>query len=52
MPSELQGFTDQYTISDGNETIELYHVDGPNHSDNMLIMATKIDRIFARTATA
>src|SRR5215467_5692121 len=34
---ELQTFTDQYTISDGNETIELYRVDGLNHSDNMLI---------------
>lgn len=34
---EVQGFTDQYTISDGNETIELYHVEGLNHSDNMLI---------------
>jgi glyoxylase-like metal-dependent hydrolase (beta-lactamase superfamily II) len=34
---ELQTFTDQYTISDGNETIELYHVDGLNHSDNMLV---------------
>jgi glyoxylase-like metal-dependent hydrolase (beta-lactamase superfamily II) len=33
----LQTFTDQYTISDGNEMIELYHVDGLNHSDNMLI---------------
>ena len=33
----LQTFTDHYTISDGNETIELYHVDGLNHSDNMLI---------------
>ena len=32
-----QTFTDQYTISDGNETIELYHVDGLNHSDNILI---------------
>jgi glyoxylase-like metal-dependent hydrolase (beta-lactamase superfamily II) len=30
-------FTDHYTISDGNETIELYHVDGLNHSDNMLV---------------
>ena len=29
----VQTFTDQYTISDGNETIELYHVDGLNHSD-------------------
>jgi glyoxylase-like metal-dependent hydrolase (beta-lactamase superfamily II) len=34
---ELQTFTDKYTITDGNETIELYHVDGLNHSDNMLI---------------
>jgi glyoxylase-like metal-dependent hydrolase (beta-lactamase superfamily II) len=34
---ELQTFTDHYTISDGNETIELYHVDGLNHSDNMLV---------------
>jgi glyoxylase-like metal-dependent hydrolase (beta-lactamase superfamily II) len=34
---ELQTFTDQYTISDGNQIIELYHVDGLSHSDNMLI---------------
>src|SRR6516162_5000798 len=34
---ELQTFTDQYTLSDGNQTIELYHVEGLNHSDNMLI---------------
>jgi glyoxylase-like metal-dependent hydrolase (beta-lactamase superfamily II) len=34
---ELQTFTDRYTIGDGNETIELYHVDGLDHSDNMLI---------------
>ena len=33
----VQGFTDQYTISDGNQTIELYHVEGLNHSDNMTI---------------
>jgi hypothetical protein len=31
---ELQTFTDKYKISDGNETIELYHVDGLNHSDD------------------
>jgi glyoxylase-like metal-dependent hydrolase (beta-lactamase superfamily II) len=35
--SMLQTFTDNYTISDGNQTIELYHVEGLNHSDNMLI---------------
>ena len=34
---ELQTFTDKYTITDGNETIELYHLEGLNHSDNMLI---------------
>src|ERR1700674_261470 len=34
---ELQTFTDHYTISDGSETIELYHVEGFNHSDNMTI---------------
>jgi glyoxylase-like metal-dependent hydrolase (beta-lactamase superfamily II) len=33
----LQTFTDEYTISDGNQILELYHVDGLNHSDNMLI---------------
>jgi glyoxylase-like metal-dependent hydrolase (beta-lactamase superfamily II) len=33
----LQTFSERYTISDGNETIELHHVDGLNHSDNMLI---------------
>jgi len=33
----LQTFTDSYTISDGNQTIELYHVDGLNHSDNMVV---------------
>src|SRR5438874_4816729 len=38
-PGQLmsQTFTDSYTISDGNQTIELYHVDGLNHSDNMVI---------------
>jgi glyoxylase-like metal-dependent hydrolase (beta-lactamase superfamily II) len=34
---DLQTFSEQYTISDGNETIQLYHVDGLNHSDGMLI---------------
>ena len=33
----LQTFTDQYTISDGNQIIELYQVEGLNHSDNMVI---------------
>jgi glyoxylase-like metal-dependent hydrolase (beta-lactamase superfamily II) len=33
----MQTFTDSYTISDGNQTIELHHVDGLNHSDNMVV---------------
>ena len=33
----LQTFSDQFTISDGNQIIELYHVEGLNHSDNMTI---------------
>jgi glyoxylase-like metal-dependent hydrolase (beta-lactamase superfamily II) len=34
---QVQGFSDHYTISDGNQTIELHHVDGLNHTDNMLV---------------
>jgi glyoxylase-like metal-dependent hydrolase (beta-lactamase superfamily II) len=34
----LQTFTDTYTLSDGNQTIELYNVEGLNHSDNMTIV--------------
>jgi glyoxylase-like metal-dependent hydrolase (beta-lactamase superfamily II) len=34
----LQTFTDNYTISDGQQIIELYHVEGFNHSDNMTIV--------------
>jgi glyoxylase-like metal-dependent hydrolase (beta-lactamase superfamily II) len=34
---QVQTFTDHYTITDGNQTIELHHVDGLNHSDNMLV---------------
>ncbi|HLQ90264.1 MAG TPA: MBL fold metallo-hydrolase [Xanthobacteraceae bacterium] len=33
----VQTFTDSYTISDGNQSIELYNVEGLNHSDNMLM---------------
>jgi glyoxylase-like metal-dependent hydrolase (beta-lactamase superfamily II) len=42
---ELQTFTDNYTISDGNETIELYHVEGLNHSDNMAIVYLPKEKI-------
>jgi glyoxylase-like metal-dependent hydrolase (beta-lactamase superfamily II) len=41
----LQTYTDRYTISDGNETIELYHVDGLNHSDNMAIVYLPKEKI-------
>jgi glyoxylase-like metal-dependent hydrolase (beta-lactamase superfamily II) len=41
----VQTFTDNYTISDGNQTIELYHVEGLNHSDNMLIAYLPKDKI-------
>jgi glyoxylase-like metal-dependent hydrolase (beta-lactamase superfamily II) len=34
----VQTFTDNYTISDGKQMIELYHVEGFNHSDNMTIV--------------
>jgi glyoxylase-like metal-dependent hydrolase (beta-lactamase superfamily II) len=42
---ELQTFTDHYTISDGNQIIELYHVDSLSHSDNMLIAYLPKDKI-------
>jgi glyoxylase-like metal-dependent hydrolase (beta-lactamase superfamily II) len=41
----LQTFTDRYTISDGNQTIELYHVEGLNHSDNMAIVYLPKEKI-------
>jgi hypothetical protein len=33
----LQTFSDEYTISDGQQSIVLHHVEGLNHSDNMLV---------------
>ncbi len=33
----LQTFSDRYTISDGHKAIELFHIEGLNHSDNMLV---------------
>jgi glyoxylase-like metal-dependent hydrolase (beta-lactamase superfamily II) len=33
----LQTFTDRYSIGDGTQTIELYHVDGTKHADDLLI---------------
>jgi glyoxylase-like metal-dependent hydrolase (beta-lactamase superfamily II) len=33
----LQTFSDRYTIADGTQTIELYHVDGLNHAADMLV---------------
>ena len=34
---DLQTFTDNYTIGDGTQTIELYHVDGLSHAADMLV---------------
>jgi glyoxylase-like metal-dependent hydrolase (beta-lactamase superfamily II) len=42
---QVQTFTDHYTITDGNQTIELHHVDGLNHSDNMLVAYLPKDKI-------
>jgi glyoxylase-like metal-dependent hydrolase (beta-lactamase superfamily II) len=36
-PLMLQTFTDEYSISDGQRSIILHHVDNLNHSDDMLI---------------
>jgi glyoxylase-like metal-dependent hydrolase (beta-lactamase superfamily II) len=33
----LQTFSDRYSIGDGTQAIELYHVEGLNHSDDMLV---------------
>jgi glyoxylase-like metal-dependent hydrolase (beta-lactamase superfamily II) len=33
----LQTFTDRYSIGDGTQTIELYHVEGLPHADDMLV---------------
>ena len=42
---QLQTFTDKYQLTDGNETIELYHVEGLNHSDNMTIVYLPREKI-------
>jgi glyoxylase-like metal-dependent hydrolase (beta-lactamase superfamily II) len=44
-PGALLTFTDKHTISDGNETIELYHVEDLNHSDNMAIVYLPKEKI-------
>ena len=44
---QVQTFTDHYTITDGNQTIELHHVDGLNHSDNMLVAYLPKDKILS-----
>jgi glyoxylase-like metal-dependent hydrolase (beta-lactamase superfamily II) len=41
----LQTFTDRYTISDGQKAIELFHIEGLNHSDNMLVAYLPQDKI-------
>jgi glyoxylase-like metal-dependent hydrolase (beta-lactamase superfamily II) len=34
----LQTFSDRYTIGDATRTVELYHVEGLNHADDMLVV--------------
>jgi glyoxylase-like metal-dependent hydrolase (beta-lactamase superfamily II) len=41
----LQTFSDRYTISDGQKTVALYHVEDLNHSDNMLVVYFPQDKI-------
>ena len=41
----LQTFSDRYTISDGQKAIELFHIEGLNHSDNMLVAYLPQDKI-------
>src|SRR5207248_3584126 len=43
--AEVQTFTDNYTISDGKQIIELHHVEGFNHSDNMTIVYLPNEKI-------
>jgi len=41
----LQTFTDHYAISDGTQMVEVYHVEGFNHSDNMAIVYLPKEKI-------
>jgi glyoxylase-like metal-dependent hydrolase (beta-lactamase superfamily II) len=44
-PLALQTFTDRYTITDGQRSIFLYHVEGLNHDDDMLVAYLPQDKI-------
>ncbi|HMA70374.1 MAG TPA: MBL fold metallo-hydrolase [Xanthobacteraceae bacterium] len=44
-PVTLQTFTDEYSISDGQHSIKLYHVDNLNHADDMLVAYLPQDKI-------
>ena len=41
----IQTFTDHYTITDGDKVVELHHVEGFNHSDNMSIVYLPKEKI-------
>jgi glyoxylase-like metal-dependent hydrolase (beta-lactamase superfamily II) len=41
----LQTFSDRYSISDGQKAIELFHIEGLNHSDNMLVAYLPYEKI-------
>jgi glyoxylase-like metal-dependent hydrolase (beta-lactamase superfamily II) len=44
-PNMLQTFTDEYTISDGQRSLVLYHVENLNHDDDMLVAYLPQDKI-------
>lgn len=45
VPFMLETMTDQYSISDGERAMLIYHVEGLNHSDDMLIVYLPKEKI-------
>jgi glyoxylase-like metal-dependent hydrolase (beta-lactamase superfamily II) len=44
-PLQMETYNDRYTISDGQRTIFLHHVDGLNHADDMTIVYLPQEKI-------
>ena len=44
-PAPLETFNDRYAISDGQRTIQIFHVQGLNHNQNMAIIYLPQERI-------
>jgi glyoxylase-like metal-dependent hydrolase (beta-lactamase superfamily II) len=44
-PLPLQTFTDRYSITDGQRSMFMFHVEGLNHNDNMLVVYLPQDKI-------